>query len=476
MAALIAAALLWAYWGGLESYLGDQHYQEHFAYLWCFAALTLWHSLRGPFRGVFSLKGKRDLLGLALALLASLTLLIAQSTGSSTACRSSLVMLLTGLSLTVVPSWSIARCLMHGALLQLCFGIPYSFYFPLTNKLRWGVSQFIGLPADLGLVNYEMDGPIVRFPHYNLEITADCSGIGQLLTFAGIAALGVLSSKISTKRTIGVLALAVALAWLSNFVRVSLFVLFVSLNWTATVDNPTLHSALGFAVFLPFVLVLVWVLIKTHRPLDETDVAAAPPGRLPAFLIVTPVVLLRLLATPQVAELEEPAYFSKLLSPPGHKLVMHAQSAESDRKTYETPWLISSRFARSQSEWFDLFFYHTRSPNQLCVHHVSDCLEREGQTVRYADPVVVGEHLWWPIALDGRDPSDSWHVYFAFEIGGERYDDSFATQAAALMARALRDQWDVQLTRVMFPGSLPESVTEYESEILTWINDTLYEN
>ena len=59
MAALIAAALLWVYWAGLESYLADQHYQEHFAYLWCFVALTLWRTLKGPFRSRFGLRGKR---------------------------------------------------------------------------------------------------------------------------------------------------------------------------------------------------------------------------------------------------------------------------------------------------------------------------------------------------------------------------------------------------------------------------------
>jgi len=474
MAALIAAALLWAYWGGLESYLGDQHYQEHFAYLWCFAALTLWHSLRGPFRGVFSLGKKRDLVAVGLALTASLTLLVAQVTGSSTAARSSLVMVLTGLSLAVVPSWSVSRCLMHGALLQLCFGIPYSFYFPLTNKLRWGVSQLIGLPAELGLVSYEMAGPVIRFPHYDLEITSDCSGIGQLLTFTGIAALGILSSNSSAKRTVTVLLLAVVMAWMSNFVRVGVFVMCVGWGWTSTVDNPTLHSAVGFAVFLPFVVTLVWILIKTHRPLSEQGVVEAPAGRFPVLLLIAPVLLVRLLATPSVPELEEPRYFQQLSSPPGHQLVMNSKSAESDRKTYDTQWLISARFARSGNEWFDLFYYHTRSPNHLCVHQVSDCLGKVGQTIRYGEPFTVGGHRWWPIALDARDPADSWHVYFAFEVDGERRDDSLATQAATLMARALRGEWDVQLTRVMFPGPLPDAVSDYESEILSWITDTVY--
>ena len=52
-AALVAAGVLLAYWQALGAYLLDQHYQEHFVYLWAFLALALWRSLRGPFRARF---------------------------------------------------------------------------------------------------------------------------------------------------------------------------------------------------------------------------------------------------------------------------------------------------------------------------------------------------------------------------------------------------------------------------------------
>lgn len=472
MAALIAAALLWAYWAGLTDYLGDQHYQEHFAYLWCFVALTLWHSLKGPFRSKFDLGKKRDLIGLGLVALSSLMLLVALVVGSSTAMRSSLVAVLTGLSVLVVVRWSVMRCLMHGALLQLCFGIPYSFYFPLTNKLRWGVSSVVGLPAELGLADYQMDGPIVRFPHYDLEITGDCSGIGQLLTFAGIAALGVLSSNSSTTRTICVIALAVALAWLSNVARVALFVMLVGIGWTESIDDETWHSAIGFVVFLPFVVALVAVLIKTHRPLEAKEIDHSA-GRWSVALALVPTVLVKLTTSPDVPPLLEPAYFSALSAPPEHKLVMHAQTQESDQQVYETPWLVSARFARDDQQFFDLFHYQTRSRSHLCVHQVANCLERPGQSITYAEPVTVAGKEWWPIALDRRDPTQSWHVYFAFVIDGERRDDSMSSQFAALTARAFRDSWDVQLTRVMFPGPLSTKLTDYEASVLTWLGETI---
>ena len=221
MAALIAAALLWVYWAGLESYLADQHYQEHFAYLWCFVALTLWRTLKGPFRSRFGLRGKRDVFAVALVAAASILLLVSKIVGSSTGTRTSLAILLTGFAVVTLSRWSIARCLQHGGLLLLCFGLPYSFYFPLTNHLRWGVSWVIGLPARVGLADYEVVGAVVHFPHYQLEVTADCAGVGQMLTFVGIAALAVLNSTSGTCRALGMIALAVGLAWLSNLARVA---------------------------------------------------------------------------------------------------------------------------------------------------------------------------------------------------------------------------------------------------------------
>lgn len=469
MAALLAAALLWVYWGSLTSYLADQHYQEHFAYLWCFVALTLWRTLRGPFRSGLSLRSARDLTAVGLVAAASVLLLLAKTVGSSTGMRTSLAMLLAGFAVVSVSRWTVARCLQHGALLLLCFGLPYSFYFPLTNHLRWGVSWVIALPAKLGWTNYEVVGAVVRFPHYQLEVTADCSGVGQLLTFVGIAALGVLSSAGGGRRACGLLAFAVLLAWLSNLARVGLFVLLVGLGWTGSVDDPTWHSALGFLVFLPFVALLVAVLLRTHRPLPLAEAVTVAPGRLHVAWLAAPALLIHLLANPAIADLEEPPYFATLAAPPGHELVMVAPTQELDREAYDTPWLLSARFQREADESFDLLHFRTRTQQQLGVHHVSDCLYRPGQSVRYEAPVLVDGRRWWRISLDMRDGTQSWHVYFAFEVGGERRDDSFGTQLATVFARALRGDWDVALTRVMLPGALPETPTDYELEVLTWL-------
>lgn len=471
-AALTAVALAWIFWDGIARYLGDQHYQEHFVYLWGFVAVALGKTLRGPFRSRFSLTNCRDRVGLAMVAAATVALALALTSGSSTILRSSLVALLTGTAVWVVASWSTARCMLHGALMLLCFGVPYSFYFPLTNKLRWGVASIVELPATLGLSNYTVQDGVVCFPHYHLAITADCSGVGQALTFSGIAALGVLVSSSGLRRAGAVFGLAILLAWLSNVARVLLFVVAVSYGWTESVDDPTWHSTLGTLAFMPFVGVLVAVLVKTHRPLTPTNGPETPNGRWPVALLIAPIALIHLTMTGERDPHPEPSYFQALADPPGHRLVLVAPSQDADRVEYDTPWLVNARFAKSERNWFDLLHFHTKSRRHLCIHHVADCLTAQDQTARYAPAVLVDGKRWWRVSIEAARPEASQHAYYAFEVAGRRVDDSVSTQLYAVYSRALRDEWDVRLTRVVLAGPLPAQPTAYEQEILTWLGRT----
>lgn len=470
---IIAAALLIIYQGALLSYWRDQHYQEHFVFLWTFLVLALWHSVRRPFHGRFGLQSGRDRLGVGLALIAALLLAPSELAGSSTGMRTSLVVFVTGCALLAIPRWGIKRCLMHGGLMLMCFGLPYSVYFPLTSQLQRGVAGIIAWPASLGLVNYEVAATVVRFPHYELTITPDCSGLGQLLTFCGIAALGVLSSARNRKRTLWVFGLAVALAWLSNVARVALFVLLCSIGWTQSVDNATWHALLGTLVFVPFVAILVAVLLRTHvRPkIELVEVPAS--GRIHIAWLLVPLAAVHFtLGAASPSDSPEPPYMASLLAPPGHELECRAPSEDTDRASYSTKWLINARFRRPSGEFFDLLHYSTSSCSHLCVHKVAACLFAPEQVVTYQPAVEVDGRSWWRIDLERVDPLNSQHVYFAFGVGGERLDDSAATQFEVLRQRMSGESWQVKLTRVMLPGALPESPTPYEVEVLTWLGRT----
>lgn len=466
---IFIATLAFCFWEALRAYLLDQHYQTHFVYLWAFFALTLSRSLRGPFRTRLSFDTGRDRSGIALLLVACFLLGISSRIGSSTGMRASLVVTLTALAVLFVRRWTLSRCLAHGLLTQMCFGIPYSAFQPVSQKLQLGVATVVGMPARLGWADYSVHGNIIRFPHYELTITTDCSGLAQLLTFSGIAALGILSTTGGRGRAVWIFVLALGLSWLSNAVRVALFVFLVGIGATWAVDDANLHAGIGFLVYMPFVIVLVAEILRRHKPIRYDDQPVVP-GRHSPFWLLMPLLATHFAASHDSdSRNHAPPFFAALSTPPQHELRWRGPTEASDGARYMTPWLINARFARQDGHYFDLLYYSTSSNSHLNVHKVSSCLDSPGQSVRTPPPVEIDGRHWWRVSLDS-DASPSFHAYFAFLIGGERYDDSIATQWEVFKRRLLFDDWQVQLTRVVFPGTLPDQPGDYEIEILRWLD------
>lgn len=471
LAVALAACLLWVFRGTLASYLADQHYQEHFLYLWVFLALALWRTVRGPFRARFGVRSGRDRAGLALVAASWALLLVHELGGSNVAGRAALVAFVTGAAVLAIPAWGVGRCLAHGLLLQLCFGLPYSVYVPLTERLQWGVAQMVAWPAQFGWADYEVVDAVAVFPHYHLRITADCSGMGQALTFLGMTALGVLGAAPDRWRAARLVALALALAWSSNLARVGLFLLLVGCGATWTVDDEEWHAAIGTVVFLPFAAALVAAIMRSHRPWTPGPVVAPPAGRLPIALLAVPLLAAHLIVGGNGdAPAPTPGYFAALSEPPGHALALRGPTEAVDRAAYATPWLINARFAAADGATFDLFHYTTRSRSHLCVHRIADCVDGPGLTTQYAEPVEVDGRTWWRLAIlpDAPDRPQR-HAYFAFEVDGARCDDSWRTQWRVLRSRLTGGAWDVACTRVMFDGPLPPAPTARQAAILAWL-------
>ena len=466
---LLSACLTWLFWGTLTSYVRDQHYQEHFLYLWVFLALALVRTVRPPFRSHCIGGGRRDAIGLGLIAASWLVFAAYKLGGSNIVGRSAMVAFLTGVAVLALPTWNVRRCVMHGLLMQFCFGLPYSVYYPLTAKLQWGVAQFVALLPELGLASYTVEGAVIVFPHYRLAITSDCSGVGQALTFLGIAALGVLSAARNRKRTIGLVVAAVALAWLSNLARVGFFVAMVAWGATWSIDDAAWHSALGFLVFLPFVTLFVGWILRTHRPWVAAPIGAVAPGRVWIGWLVAPMLVLHVWLVDGSGPFPAPAYWADLESPPGHALQLRGPTEAADRAVYDTPWLANVRFAATDGAVFDLFHYATRSRSHLCVHCVGNCLGGPDVRVDYMPPVVVDGRTWWRIDLGRTDGGSPSHVYFAFEVDGHRRDDSSVTQMEVLWRRILGGSWEVRMSRLQFDGPLPERPTDREVAVLTWL-------
>ena len=209
-AALACVALLLVYHEPIAVYVQDQHYQSHFLFLWVFCGVALYRAAKHRVFGSVRCD-RRALLGLGALAIAVLLLHAGLVTGASTLQRLSLVATFAGMALLAWRGISARRCLGCALFMLLCFGVPYSAYFQLTQVLLLGIRGWLDVPCWLGLASYRVEDLTIVFPHYRLTITGDCSGMNQLVTFLGLAFLGTLTSVPSWRRTLSLFGLAGAL-------------------------------------------------------------------------------------------------------------------------------------------------------------------------------------------------------------------------------------------------------------------------
>ena len=447
------------------AYVEDHHYQSHFVFLWAFFAAALYKAGRGAVEQRLS-GGIRTAGGLACGAFGLAVLYVGYATGSSTAQRLALVFTFAAWSLLAVRGWSTWRCVGYAAFALLCFGVPYSAYFQFTNVFRHSfVSLLEAVPPFLPL-DYRVDGHALQFPHYRLEITGDCSGFNQLVTFLGMAFLGSLTGKSSGMRVCGLFLVGALLAYVSNFARLLVFATLVAFGQFQAVDNEAMHAAIGFAAYAPFILLFIAVILRTHRPLPAAPTPATRARGVPLLALLIPFLALRLAfsAEPEI-DTSRPEYVAALAQPPGYRLLQRATSEDHEREVYATPWLVNASYRADSGEGdFELFAYLTRSRRHLAVHQVSNCLETAGTEVVYGPSVEVDGRTFWTIELRGERPQ---HGYFSFWIDGLDADDKMGTQID-VMRRRLTGLREVGLTRFLMPGPLQFPIPESDRQLLRW--------
>jgi exosortase/archaeosortase family protein len=323
----------------LTSYARDSFYQSHFVFLWAFFGAAIVKAGCGAARATIVWEGKRTLAAAGLLLAAIVVYRASIVTGSSTAERVALTGAFGGAALLALPQWSVRRCLAYFAFALLCFGVPYSLYQQVTLLFRASFMAVLAALPQVTPLAYEVDGLSLRFPHYRLEITEDCSGFNQLVTFLGLAFLGSLTGAPRLRRAAALFAAGAALAYLANLTRVLSFVALVGLEWVAAVEHPILHTAVGIAAFAPFVLLFLALVLRTHSPRGAAPRAGRTGGsRLPLVAMLLPFVLLRAcheeLPLPQDNAV---AYMAGLEAPPATRWQPgRAAKARSARRTRPT--------------------------------------------------------------------------------------------------------------------------------------------
>ena len=474
--AAVGGLLFFCFHDPVLAYLQDHYYQSHFLFLWAFFIAALYKAGRGQIAASLT-GGGRTRCGLGAGVLALAVLHAGLVTGSSTVQRLSLVLAFTSWALIAAKGWSVWRCGGYAAFAMLCFGLPYSVYFKLTNVFRatfMEMLEFLGSVLPLG---YRAEGATLFVGNYPLAVTEDCSGFNQLVTFIGLAMLGTLTGRSGARRVALLFTLAIALAYLSNLARMFAFVGAAHLGWTSVIEEPTPHSLLGFFVYAPFVLAFIWVVLKTHKPLPPSERPSAEvskagePGSarraIPVAALVAPFVIVRLLHLGELpVDSTPPAFFADLQAPPGYELVERADSEDREREVYDTPWLMNAAFVGPAGESFEMFSYLTRSRRHLAVHQISNCLEAPGSRVAYGPVVEVQGRRFW--SLEVISEGERQHGYFSFVVDGEDHDDKFGTQLEVFGQRLFGGVREVGLTRFLMPGPLVLPIPAADRAILSW--------
>lgn len=450
----------------IARYAGDQHYRTHFAVLWVLFAIAAWKGLRGPFRPLAGLRSARDLCGWASLVVACCVLAIGALTGSSTLQRTALAGTFFGLTCLSLPANGMLRCAGFAGFLLLCFGVPFSAWFAITKQLARGLELWLALPA--GLLGYRVEGLSAVFPHFRLTVTGDCSGFNQLVTFLAVAALGLLVGASSARRTLGMVVLAILLAYVANVARLWVLLVLVACGVTRSITDDTWHQGIGFLVDLPFLVLLVAILLRTHRVVPSPALGPPTPMRgIPVALVgLVQLGLVCWLDAAAPVDPTPPAWFARANAAPGARVLVRAASEEREKVTYGTPWLVNARFANESGGTFDLFAFETRSREHLNVHTVANCLEAEGGEFRYGTPLDLDGRRLYPFAI--RTASGERHGWYLFRVAGEDRDDTWRTQLAVLRARAFGGVPAIGMVRVIFPGAGAQEPAAYEAVVLRW--------
>jgi exosortase len=192
---------------------------------------------------------KPDWLGLVIIICGVLQLLVAWLGTEYFTMRTSLIVLLAGMTLF----W-FGREVLKGMALPLSYlifmvPIPYIIYDMLAFPLKLFVTKISVAFLKLVGVVVMREGNIIMFPTTTLEVADACSGIRSLISLLAIAAAYAFLTKTSNPRRWIILFSAIPIAVATNALRVIITGILAQW-WGAKAAEGFFHEFAGMAVFL----------------------------------------------------------------------------------------------------------------------------------------------------------------------------------------------------------------------------------
>ncbi|TVQ98210.1 MAG: exosortase/archaeosortase family protein [Desulfovibrionales bacterium] len=195
-------------------------------------------------------------LGLVVILLGLCLLLLGWLGTEYFTMRSSLVVLLCGMTLYWFGIQVFKILALPLLFLFLMIPIPYIIYDAAAFPLKLFVTEIsVATLKLLGVIVWH-EGNIIMFPNTVLEVADACSGLRSIMSLLALAvAFAFLTQKSHIKKTI-LIASAIPIAVVTNAMRV-IVTGFLAQYWGAQVAEGFFHDFAGFAVFAVAMVLLL---------------------------------------------------------------------------------------------------------------------------------------------------------------------------------------------------------------------------
>jgi exosortase len=211
----------------------------------------LWPELKGRLV-------KPDPLGLAVIMLGIFQLLIAWLAAEYFTMRSSLIVLLAGMTLYWFGKEVLKGMALPLGYLFFMVPVPYIIYETIAFPLKLFVTKVsVAFLKIVGVVVMR-DGNIIMFPSTTLEVADACSGIRSLISLLAIAVAYAFLIRTTTSRRWIMILSAIPIAVTTNSVRVIVTGILAQW-WGAKAAEGFFHEFAGLAVFMLAMVLLIAV-------------------------------------------------------------------------------------------------------------------------------------------------------------------------------------------------------------------------
>ncbi len=277
---VLAALSLWLYWSTLGhlvmQWWNDPNFSHGF-FVPFFSAFVLWQE-RGR---LARLVPNPSWSGLAVIVLALVTLIVGRLGAELFLARSSLLILLAGVVILFL-GWNFFRAVLFPwAFLFLMIPIPTIIFNQITFPLQLLASKVSAAALPLLGVPVLREGNIINLPAMALEVAEACSGIRSLMSLVTLAIIyGYLTEKRIWVRWLLAIA-AVPITVAANSVRIIGTGLLVQ-YWDADKAEGYFHASWGWIIFVISLLMLYALhgLVRLVSPgrADASQPASATPA------------------------------------------------------------------------------------------------------------------------------------------------------------------------------------------------------